>query len=414
MMRDCDLYARILGIEAPWSVSKVELDEQRKLVNVCVEYRGPPICPSCGEPAAGYDTRQRRWRHLDTCQFQTFLIAEVPRVKCATHDVKQMEVPWADPGSRFTALFESLVIDWLKEASLAAVARRLGLSWDEVDGIMGRAVARGLKRRRRVTPRTIGIDETAYQKRHEYVTAVSDLEKGVVLYVGEDRTEESLKPFFEGLDASQRQAIEAVAMDMWRPYMKVARTYVPDAERKIAFDKFHVAQHLSEAVDTVRQREHRELKAAGDQRLTRTKYFWLQNPDNMSEKRWSGFQELRRSSLRTARAWALKEHAMLLWGYVKRGWAERAWKQWLGWASRCRLEPVVKAAAMVRKHLQGIINAVVLGVTNALSESMNSKIKKIKARACGYRNRDRFRNAIMFHLGGLDLYPAVLSTHTKA
>lgn len=413
-MRDCDLYARILGIAAPWSVTKVELDEQRKLVNVWVEHRGTPTCPCCGEPAAGYDTRQRRWRHLDTCQFQTYLIADVPRVKCATHDVKQIEVPWADPGARFTALFESLVLDWLKEASLAAVARRLAMSWDEVDGIMSRAVSRGLKRRQRLMPRAIGIDETAYQKRHEYVTAVSDLEKGVVLYVGEDRTEESLKPFFEGLDSSQLQAIEAVAMDMWRPYMKVVRTYVPDAERKIAFDKFHVAQHLSEAVDTVRQREHRELRAADDQRLTRSKYFWLQNPDNMSDQRWSRFRELRTSSLRTARAWALKEHAMLLWGYVKRGWAERAWQQWLGWASRCRLEPLVKAAAMVRKHLWGIVNAVVLGVTNAFSESMNSKIQKIKARACGYRNRDRFRTAIMFHLGGLDLYPAVIATHTKA
>jgi transposase len=106
----------------------------------------------------------------------------------------------------------------------------------------------------------------------------------------------------------------------------------------------------------------------------------------------------------------MKEHGMLLWEYVSRGWAARAWQRWLSWVSRCRLKPMVKAARMIRKHLQGIVNAVVLSATNAMSESMNSKIQRIKARACGYRNRTRFRNAILFHLGGLDLYPDALLT----
>jgi transposase len=236
----------------------------------------------------------------------------------------------------------------------------------------------------------------------------------VVLYVGDDRTEESVRPFFEGLDASQREGIEAVAMDMWTPYMNVVEAYVPEAQKKICFDKFHVARHLGGAVDMVRKQEHRELTADDDARLKRSKYLWLQNPDTMSEERWTRFQALRTSTLRTARAWAMKEHAMLLWEYVSRGWASRAWHRWLGWASRCRLEPMVKVGRMVRQHLWGIINAVVLGATNAISESMNSKIQRIKGRACGYRNRQRFRNAILFHLGGLDLYPEPLSTHTIA
>jgi transposase len=413
-MRDCDLYARILGIEAPWSVTEVELDDAGQVVNVRVEHRGELACPDCGKAAAGYDLKQRRWRHLDTCQYHTFLIAAVPRVNCAEHGVKQIRVPWAEPESRFTAMYERLVIDWLKEASVAAVARRLRLSWDKVDGIMQRAVRRGLGRRQRLTPTAIGIDETSYQKRHEYVTAVSDLDKGVVLHVGDDRTEASLEPFFAGLDERQLKRIKAVAMDMHRPYMNVVERHVPGAGGKIAFDKFHVARHLSEAVDTVRKQEHRELIATGDDQLKRTKYLWLRNPDNMSPEQWSRFRELRCSTLRTARAWALKEHAMLLWKYVSRGWARRAWQQWLSWASRCRLQPVVKAARTIREHLVGIVNAVVLGVTNALSESINGKIQKIKARACGYRNRERFKAAIMFHLGGLDLYPAPSPAHSKA
>ncbi|MDA1075276.1 MAG: transposase [Proteobacteria bacterium] len=123
---------------------------------------------------------------------------------------------------------------------------------------------------------------------------------------------------------------------------------------------------------------------------------------------------LRDSGLKAARAWAIKELAMSLWGYASRGWADRMWKRWYNWAIRSRLEPIKKVARMIRRHWQGVINAATSNVTNAVSEGMNSKIQWIKRKACGYRNRERFRNAILFHLGGLDLYPAVLSTHTKS
>ncbi len=411
-MRDRDLYAQILGIARPWHVTEVELDVEGGTVEVLVEHRGELKCPRCGKIVAGYDTRRRSWRHLDTCQFRTLLTADVPRVECEEHGVLQIQVPWAESSSRFTALFECVVIDWLKEASLAAVSRRLGLSWDEADGIMSRAVRRGLARRDAVNPTRIGIDETSYQKRHEYVTVVTDLDQSLVLDVADGRKQDCLDRFFSELGPSQREAIEVVAMDMWAPYIKAVGRHLPDA--KIAFDKFHVAMHLSKAVDTVRKQEHRILRSEGDESLTRTKYMWLQNPDNMSDERWSKFRALRSSSLRTARAWAMKETAMQLWDYVRPGWAIRAWKKWLGWASRSQLEPIVRVGRLIRKHLDGIVNAVVLTTTNALGESLNSKIQRVKGRACGYRNRSRFKNAILFHLGGLDLYPGALATHTKS
>jgi transposase len=190
---------------------------------------------------------------------------------------------------------------------------------------------------------------------------------------------------------------------------------VPEADRKIVFDKFHVAKHLGDAVDRVRRQENRVLLAEDDTRLVKTKYWWLQNPDRMSARNWREFAPLRHSRLKVARAWAIKEAAMLLWGYAKRGWAERMWKRWYGWAIRSRLEPVKRVARMIRKHWQGVLNAATSNVTNALSEGLNSQIQWIKRKACGYRNRERFRLAIYFHLGGLDLYPAALqSTHSKA
>ena len=121
-MRDKDLYAQILGIKSPWQVSSVDLNVPEGKVTVQVEQEEGvrSCCPACGKESSGYDSRTRRWRHLDTCQYKTILVADVPRVKCEEHGVVTISVPWAEPGSGFTALFEALVIDWLKEASTLA------------------------------------------------------------------------------------------------------------------------------------------------------------------------------------------------------------------------------------------------------------------------------------------------------
>ena len=417
-MQDRTLYARLLGIEDPWRVTDVtlRLDEAREVVVSVELYPGATLhCPKCEGRGSRYDSRERRWRHLDTMQYRTILVADVPRVQCDEHGVVQVTVPWSDPKSRFTALFEALVIDWLKEASFSAVARQLSLSWDQVDGIQERAVRRGLARRRKQRPRRIGVDETSFRKRAEYITVVNDLNQNKVLWIGDDRRKQTLSAFYTELGVEGCNRLESVAMDMWAPYISSTREHVPDADRRIVFDKFHVAQHLGRAVDEVRKSENRELVREGDGRLKKTKYLWLTNPDRMSRSRWEGFAPLRNSHLRVARAWAIKESAMMLWGYVRRGWAERAWKGWYDWAIRSRLEPIKRVARLIRYYWDGVINAATTNVTNARSEGMNSKIQWIKRKACGYRNRRRFHNAIYFHLAGLDLYPKSLkSTHTKA
>lgn len=407
-MRDRELYSQILGISAPWRVVDVELsvDAGEVKVHVAVEPSAELSCPQCGGVAPRYDKRYREWRHLDTCQFRTILAAEVPRVKCPEHGVKQIEVPWAEPGSGFTALFEALVIDWLQEASINAVRRRLGLSWNGIDGIMQRAVRRGLARRdQEAGYRHLGVDETAFRKRHDYVTVVTDRDRGCVVYVSDDRKKESLEGFYAGLTDAQKAGLESVAMDMWPAYITATREAIPGAEEKIAFDKFHVAKHLGEAVDKVRRREHRELLKQGIEILKGTKHDWLTNPKNMGRSRKRSFGELLRTTLKTARAWAIKELAMSLWDYVSRTWAEKGWQRWYSWAIRSRLEPIKQAARMIKKHLWGIVNAIVLKADNGHAESINSKIKMIKIRSRGFRNKERFKTAIYFHLGGLDLYP---------
>lgn len=406
-MRDKDLYAQILGIKDPWQVTGVELGLSEGEVTVHIEQEKGTnqYCPTCGMVSPGYDTRTRKWRHLDTCQYKTILVADVPRVRCKQHGVVTVSVPWAEPGSGFTAMFEALVIDWLKEASTAAVSRLMGLSWNAIDGIMQRAVKRGLSRREHLSMTQIGVDETAFKKRHDYVTIVSDQVEGAVLFVGEDRKKATLKGWYESLTDEQREAIESISMDMWPAFINATLESLPDADKKIAFDKFHVAKYLGDAVDKVRRQEHKALMAEGYEDLKGSKYDWLTNSKNMTRQQKQGFKALRDSTLKTARAWAIKELAMSLWHYVSKTWARKGWEQWLSWAVRCRLDPIKEVAKTIKQHLWGILNAVVLKVSNGPAEGLNSRIKMIKVRSRGFRNKERFANAIYFHLGGLDLYP---------
>ena len=413
-MSDTTLYERLLGIEHPWRVSEVRLTLKAGAVEIDLEHVGDElVCPTCGAGCPGYDRRPRRWRHLDTMQYRTLVRAEVPRVQCSEHGIQQVPVPWAEMGSRFTALFEAMVIDWLKAASFTAVASQCRLSWDQVAGIQERAVARGLARRRTAVAPKVGVDETSFQRRHEYVTVVHDLTsaKPRVLHVADGRDRAALDGYFHTLGEAACAEVEVVAMDMWPAYIGAVATHT---DARVVFDKFHVAQHLGEAVDAVRRAEDRTLRQAGDTRLVKTRYLWLTRRSNMKPWQRQVFTPLRTSTLRVARAWAIKELAMRLWHYRSRTWAEKMWTRWYGWAIRSRLEPIKKVARMIKRHWDGVIDAVLTGVTNARSEGTNAKIQWIKRLGCGYRNRQRFRNAIYFHLGGLDLYPDAAMTHTKS
>jgi transposase len=372
-MQDHELYRRILGIEAPWQVERVELQLQQGEVHVYLAHQNNPewACAECGALGPLYDHQpEREWRHLDTCQYRTILHAAPPRTQCSEHGVRVVKLPWTEPGSRFTELFEALAIEWLKHASQKAVAEQLQLSWDEVHGIMERAVKRGLARRQAEEIPQLGVDEKAFRKGHKYVTLVNDLKRNRVLYVAEDREQSSLDGFWATITAEQRASIEAVALDMWDPYLASLRGHLPEAEKKIVFDKFHIAKHLGEAVDRVRRREHKALKAEGDERLTGTKYDWLRNPASMDEKQRREFAELRRSELKTARAWALRETAMGLYDYVYEKPARKHFQWWYSWAVRSRLQPIKEVARMLKRRFENIITYLRHRITNAASESL--------------------------------------------
>ena len=410
-MDELDLYEQILDLSAPWYVEQVQLNKGSKNVDVFISCDADIQlnCPKCLAPSPRYDLRKRSWRHLDTCQFPTLVHASIPRVKCNRHGVVQIDTPWAEQNSRFTSMFECLVIEWLKVSTINAVSRRLNLSWNAVDGIMNRAVNRGLGRRKSRDIKNLAVDEVSSKKGHKYVTIISN-GKGKVVDVIDDRSANSLISFYKACTKRQLDSIETVSMDMSPAYISATKQCIDDWESKICFDRFHVMQDLNKAVNEVRKIEARSVPMAFRDPLHKSRFSWLRSRETLKKHHKQQISELKSIAIKTARAWSIRQYAGTLWDYASRGWARRAWMKWYGWAIRSRLKPMKTQAISIKKNLWGIINAIVHKKSNAGAEGINSQIKVLKVNARGFRNRERFRLSVLFHFGGLDLYPKTAPT----
>lgn len=409
-MRDTELYRHLLGLVSPWSVSRVELHLEEQRIDVYAAHHSPKTwpCPACGKACRLHDhDAERTWRHLDSCQFKTLLHARIPRVDCPQHGVRQVQVPWAEPRSRFTTLFECFAIDVLLVADIKGAAKILGISWDEAHHLMERAVERGLARRPHVVPKRLGVDEKSIAKGQTYATVSTDLDTGIVLEVAEGRTKQSVFRSLGRFSLESLSHVEAVAMDMSPTYRAAIRACVAGADEKIVFDRFHIVQHMNHAVDRVRRRENKQLVAEGDETLVGTTPMWRYGRENLPEKYRPTFAELKDTTLKTARAWAIKEQLRDLWDQPSEQAATDWWKRWYFWATHSRLDPVKTVAKMIRDHLPNVLTFFTHRITNATTEAINGVIQTLSKRAYGFRNFDHFRTAVLFRCGGFQLYPAL-------
>jgi transposase len=407
-MDSTELYRQLLGVTTPWMVNRVDMDVAHPRVDVHLVHASGArfACPECAAELAVYDHAEERiWRHLDSCHFQTLLHARPPRVQCPEHGVLRVTLPWAQPGGRFTNLFEALAIDVLLATDVKNAATILGITWDEAWHIMERAVRRGRAAKGKAVPQIIGVDEKAIAKGHRYMTLVCDLKQATVEYIGVDRKQASLQSYLDGFEAEALEAVRAVSMDMWPPYINACLERIPGAEDKIVFDRFHIMRYVIDAVDMVRKREHKALLAEGDATLSKSKYLWLYSAENVPDRSRERFNALKGAKLKTARAWALKESLRELWHFTRQASAENFWRRWYFWATHSKLPPMVEAAKTIARHLPNVLTYFKHRITNAAAEGLNSKVATIQKRACGYRNPERFKIAVYFHCGGLNLWP---------
>lgn len=268
-----EFYAQSLELKAPWKVTDVGIDGAAREVRIQVECAAGEVWgdPESGERAEIKGWDERSWRHLDTCQFETVITARVPRLRLKSGRTLTVTVPWAAPRGRFTFSFEAYVIDLLEQCRTVRGAALLArIKEDAVDGVMRRAVARGLKRRDLEPPLFLAFDEKAIRKGQRYTTIMMNLEEGCVIDLVEERTLDSTRQLLGLLPAGSTTSVLAVSMDMWPAYVHAVGEALPKAA--IVFDRFHIKKHLNEAVDKVRRQEHRRLSAAGNLTLKGSKY----------------------------------------------------------------------------------------------------------------------------------------------
>lgn len=334
-MKDVELYERLLGLSAPWSVKEVGLDLKRQTVTVRVVCDPGQIwaCPKCRQRATIHEWTERKWRHLDTCQLRTEVHASVPRVRCDNEGcpdrgTQTVQVPWAEGSSRFSSLFECMAIRLMQECSLSGVAEILRISWDEAEGIMDRAVRRGLERKARqpMKLRQVCVDEKCAGRGQEYVTVVAAI-------LADGRTEESLGGFWKTPSPEQLGALEAVGMDKWRPYWQSTMKCVPDAKAIITFDRFHIMQKAGEALNEVRRAE----QAAGAVQLKGSRMDWLSSQESLTPAAQEHVRDLCSKCRKTGRAYAMKEGLRRLWSCKDASEGRSFLRWWTGCARRCRI-----------------------------------------------------------------------------
>jgi transposase len=399
-----EFYQRLLGVEAPWRVSGVELDLEHQRIEVAVSCERVEWVDEAGRRAHVHGYEERRWRHLDTCQCQTLVKAKVPRVRYENGSTKMVRVPWAEDRSRFTLMFEAFAIRvLLAGASLKAGCEILHISWDQAQQIMGRAVGRGLERRKIEGLRYVGLDEKSFGHGQSYISVLCDLDQSRVLEVSLSRNYEATRELWLGLSQAQRDSIEAVAMDMWDAYLTATHICVPQAA--IVYDKFHVSQELNQAVDLIRRKEHQVLMGQGDLRLGGTRQWWLRRPENLSQDCKEPFERLVRSELKAARAWMAKQLFECFWQSRDVDSAREFFLFWYGRTIRSRIPRLKAVARMLRSHLERLLNYILHPITNAVTEGFNSKIQALRHAARGFRSFANYRVRILFCCGKLSLMP---------
>jgi transposase len=405
-MKDTEFYRQILGLESPWVVEEVDLSVSEKRVVVRIGYESGTLWASeDGEHRLPcHDHVERFWKHLDSCGFETLLAARVPRLRLPEGRVETAAVPWAQKGSRFTLLYERFAIEVISaSANVSAASRLLGLSWDQVHGIMARAVGRGLERRDLSGLRYVGLDEKSFGSGQSYISVMSDLEGSRVLEVTDGNDAQSAGVLWECLPPEVIEGIEAVAADMSGHFKTSVGEYAPGAD--LVHDRYHISAHLNKAVSQVVRAENKRLQALGDDRLKGTQRLFGYDPDHLKEEDALRFDQLRGSDLKSARAWAIKEHFRRFWDFRYEANARKFFASWYGWARRSKLEPIKKAAKTLKTHFENIITYLRHRITNAAAEALNSRIQALKSAARGFRSFLNYRTRILFFLGKLDLFP---------
>ena len=399
-MRDTTLLQQALGLAPPWTVVRSAFDAEAHRLDVQIDFAPGSrfACPTCGATdCPAYDTERKTWRHLNFFQHQAYLSARVPRIRCDTCGIKQANVPWARPDSGFTLLFEAMVMTMASAMPVRAVARIVGEHDTRLWRMVHHYVDQALARTDASDVTQIAIDETAARRGHDYITLFVDIDRARVLFATEGRDANTVAAFANDLAAhgGDAEAIEEVCIDMSPAFIKGIAESLPEAA--VTFDKFHAVKIINDAVDQVRRAEQK-----GQSLLRGTRYIWLRNPNNLSERQRTTLESLPTRHLKTARAYQIRLAFQELYDQPSEAAASYL-KKWYFWATHSRLKPIIDAAHTVKRHWDGILRWFDSKIANGLIEGINSLVQAAKAKARGYRSTRNLKAIIYLLAGKLDL-----------
>jgi transposase len=406
-MRVCAAFSRLLRLGGVW-IRDVQFTEDRVVVWLVLRRRRL-ICPLCG-----YSTRHRHnrqqvesvWRHLDLGVWRLELRAQLRRLSCPEHGVRVESVPFARHASGFTSDFESLVA-WLATRTDKTTIRRLvRIDWDTVGRIISRVTADELDPNRLENLFEIGVDEVSWRKQHRYLTLVADHIRGQIVWGHEGRDAKTADRFFKEIGKSRSRAIEVISLDMGPGYAKSAREHAPQAI--LAIDPYHVVALGNRALDDVRRDYWNELRRAGDKTAARrfkdARWSLLKAPANLTDKQAQTLRRLRNAGGEVWRAYTLKEALRAIFApSLTVEDVTVLLDRFISKATRSRLQPFVTLAGTIRRHRDGILQAIRLGINQGRTEALNNKVRLITRRAYGFHSAHAALALIMLSCGPITL-----------
>lgn len=389
-MDELGLFTAALGLSGPWRVVRTEFDVEGTQLDLYLDFeRGARFaCPAkdCAQGGCPlHDTTDKTWRHLDFFQHKAFLHARLPRVRCPEHGVRQVSVPWARPGSGFTLLFEALVLSFAAAMPMAKVAQITREHDTRIWRVVEHHVTAARDQLDCSGVRRVGMDETSAAKGQDYISIFADLDARKVIFATEERSAQTVARFAADLTehGGDPDKVTDTSSDMSTAFISGISQYLPNAT--MTFDRYHLAAKLSEAIDAVRRAE-----VATRPELKHTRWLWLKNWANLSVAQRRDLHHLMRPSaqLATARALRWREDFQAFYDQHP-SYAPEYLRRWCSGAKRSRLQPIKDFVTLVENHFDGIIAWHKNHLTNGLLEGINSLVQAAKARARGYRNKNK-------------------------
>ena len=401
-----ELFQMALNIIDPWFVSDLKFDEKAKRLDIYIDFTKGSTFGYFDEESKkelvglkAYDTKDKKWRHLNFFEHECYIHARVPRVKLPNGKVKLISTPWEGLSNGFTLLFEALAVQLCQAMPVDRVASIIQTSDDKLWSMLEKYIDSARQEENFENIDAIGLDETSRAKGHEYITLFVDLNERRTIFITEGKGNTTVARFaydFQNHNGSIKN-IKDVSCDMSPAFIKGVKENLPDA--MITFDKFHILKIINEAVDAVRKEE------VGTNKLLKgTKYIWLKNYNNLTAKQKEELETLTMSkmNIKTLRAYNIRQSFQEIYQAKTEDEFITYLNKWYYWATHSRLDPIIKAAKTIKRHWDGVVQWYQSKVNNGILEGLNSVIQAAKSKARGYKTFKNYKIIVYLLTGKLD------------